>query len=135
MIPFAVTVPEAERDPDLAEKLKAEWSGILAWLIEGCLEWQTEGLRPPEAVRAATEAYLSAEELLTSWLDEACEREPARWEPSTALFSSWSNWATRPASIPATANALRRPSRPGALRRAARGAEATIPCAVLTDCA
>ena len=30
-----------------SEKLKAEWPGILAWMIEGCLEWQKEGLRPP----------------------------------------------------------------------------------------
>ena len=49
LIPFAVTIPPEERDADLAEKLKAEWPGILAWLVEGCLEWQTEGLRPPTA--------------------------------------------------------------------------------------
>ena len=30
LIPFTVTVPPTERDPDLAEKLKAEWPGILA---------------------------------------------------------------------------------------------------------
>jgi hypothetical protein len=66
LIPFAVTVPEAERDPDLAEKLKEEWPGVLAWLIKGCLEWQAEGLQPPQAVRAATEAYLSAEDSLSA---------------------------------------------------------------------
>jgi hypothetical protein len=27
LIPFTVTIPEAERDPLLAEKLKAEWPG------------------------------------------------------------------------------------------------------------
>ena len=36
MIPFAVTIPADERDVELVEKLKAEWPGILAWLIEGC---------------------------------------------------------------------------------------------------
>jgi putative DNA primase/helicase len=48
LVPFAVTIPSEERDSDLAEKLKDEWPGILAWLIEGCLEWQTEGLRRPK---------------------------------------------------------------------------------------
>ena len=48
LVPFAVTIPPEERDGDLAEKLKAEWPGILAWLIEGCLAWRTEGLRPPK---------------------------------------------------------------------------------------
>src|SRR5262249_10483492 len=40
LIPFTVTIPEAERDPQLSEKLKAEWPGILRWMIDGCLMWQ-----------------------------------------------------------------------------------------------
>ena len=43
LIPFAVTIPAEERDVELAEKLKAEWPGILAWMIKGCLEWQAKG--------------------------------------------------------------------------------------------
>jgi putative DNA primase/helicase len=35
LVPFAVTIPP-DRDRELAEKVKAEWSGILAWMIEGC---------------------------------------------------------------------------------------------------
>ena len=62
LVPFTVTVPPAERDPGLAEKLKEEWSGILAWAIEGCLEWQRIGLIPPSAVTKATENYLTEED-------------------------------------------------------------------------
>jgi putative DNA primase/helicase len=94
LIPFAVTIPSEERDPDLAEKLKAEWSGILAWLVEGCLEWQTEGLRPPKAVVEATATYLSAEDSLAAWMDEKCERKADAWASSSALFACWSAWAT-----------------------------------------
>src|SRR6266699_2327426 len=36
IIPFRVTVPPNQRDPDLPGKLKLEWSGILSWMIEGC---------------------------------------------------------------------------------------------------
>ena len=43
LIPFAVTIPAEERDGELTEKLKAEWPGILAWIVAGCLEWQSEG--------------------------------------------------------------------------------------------
>jgi putative DNA primase/helicase len=35
LIPFTVTIPEPDRDPPLAEKLKTEWPGILQWMIEG----------------------------------------------------------------------------------------------------
>src|SRR5271155_4119772 len=58
LIPFAVTIPPKERDGELTEKLKSEWPGILGWIIEGALEWKTEGLRPPAAVIDATAAYL-----------------------------------------------------------------------------
>ena len=34
LIPFAVTIPDEERDENLTDNLKAEWPGILAWMIE-----------------------------------------------------------------------------------------------------
>jgi putative DNA primase/helicase len=95
LIPFAVTIPPEERDQHLSEKLKAEWSGILAWMIEGCLDWQCEGLSPPTAVRDATDAYLADEDALGNWIDDACERDPQAWESSTSLFNSWKSWAER----------------------------------------
>jgi putative DNA primase/helicase len=58
-----VTIPKADRDQSLAEKLKAEWPGILTWMIDGCLLWQKEGgLHPPQAVIAATDEYLESED-------------------------------------------------------------------------
>jgi putative DNA primase/helicase len=70
LIPFTVTIPEDERDQELGEKLKAEGPGILAWMVEGCLAWQREGLKPPKTVTAATAAYLEAQDSMAAWLDE-----------------------------------------------------------------
>ena len=50
VIPLDITIPSGERDPKLSEKLRAEWPGILAWMIEGCIEWKREGLAVPTAV-------------------------------------------------------------------------------------
>ena len=99
LIPFGVTIPTEERDGELTERLKDEWPGILTWLIEGCLEWQTEGLQPPQAVREATAAYLEAEDAIAAWIDERCEREPNAWAPLATLFSSWSAWASTTGEI------------------------------------
>ena len=77
LIPFAVTIPPAERDLGLTAKLKAEWPGILAWMIEGCLAWQRDGLAPPPAVLNATAEYLEAEDAIQRWIDDACERNPS----------------------------------------------------------
>jgi putative DNA primase/helicase len=93
LIPFAVTIPPEKRDQQLGEKLKKEYPGILAWMIEGCLRWQAMGLQPPKAVVDATAAYLAAEDAITAWIDEKCERDPSAWESSSNLFASWKFWA------------------------------------------
>jgi putative DNA primase/helicase len=91
--PFAVTIPEAERDPDLADRLKTEWPGIFDWLIEGCMEWQEHGLAPPQAVLDATSKYLEAEDAGAAWIEECCEIKVGAWTSSGDLFASWKAWA------------------------------------------
>lgn len=93
LVPFAVTVPAEERDPNLRERLKAEWPGIMTWMIKGCLEWQQRGLCPPRAVVEATAAYLDAEDALAAWVDDCCVCDPGAWSTSSALFASWKVWA------------------------------------------
>ena len=74
MIPFTVTIPPAKRDQRLQDRLLAERDGILAWAVQGCLEWQRVGLRPPAAVKAATDEYFEAEDALGRWMAEGCVR-------------------------------------------------------------
>ncbi len=93
LIPFGYTIPEKERDKDFSEKLQAEWPGILAWAIDGCLKWQCQTLNAPAAVIQATTSYLEAEDALGQWLEECCDRDPGYWEGSSALFPSWRAWA------------------------------------------
>jgi putative DNA primase/helicase len=100
LIPFAVTIPPEERDGELTEKLKAEWPGILAWIVAGCLKWQSEGLAAPKAVTAATAEYLNSEDAIAAWIDERCERDVMAWSGVSALFSSWASWATKAGENP-----------------------------------
>ncbi len=51
LIPFTITVPPERRDKHLQQKLLAERDGILAWAVQGCLDWQRHGrLDPPRRV-------------------------------------------------------------------------------------
>jgi putative DNA primase/helicase len=61
LIPFTVTIPLVERDPDLSAKLAKESAGILHWMVKGCLAWQRHGLAPPAIVTAATAGYLETQ--------------------------------------------------------------------------
>ena len=89
LVPFTITIPLAERDPDLAEKLKEEWPGILAWAIEGCLEWQRIGLVPPSAVTEATENYLTEEDAVGRFISECCERHPQALAELKDLYAAY----------------------------------------------
>ncbi len=93
LIEFRVTIPEAERDASLPEKLKAEAGGILAWAIAGCLDWQAGGLQPPDSILAATATYLDREDVIAEWINECCR--PIGQVSLSAAHSSYREWAER----------------------------------------
>lgn len=83
-------------DKALPNKLHKEWSGILYWMVEGCLAWQAKGLLPPETVRAATSSYFENQDLFTQWIEEKCNAAPGdktKTSTSADLFVSWSTFA------------------------------------------
>lgn len=76
-------------DTGLRAALDAERSGILAWLVRGCLEWQARGLDAPEAVLAATAEYRKAEDRVAEFLAE----QPAGEVAAKELFKAWREWS------------------------------------------
>ena len=103
MIPFTVTIPEEERDNQLSEKLKAEYPGILAWMIDGALEWSEHRLCPPAAVTSATAEYMEDQDTFGQWLQECTEpADPGAFEKTTDLYSSYKAWAERDGERPMT---------------------------------
>lgn len=93
LIPFTVTIPEDKRDPELANKLREEWPGILNWMLHGCLDYLDLGLQPPEEVLSATSEYFVTQDTFSEWLDDECEVGTSYWEPSALLFSRWKEYA------------------------------------------
>jgi putative DNA primase/helicase len=70
LVPWEVTIPEAERDEGLAVKLNSEAEGILAWLVAGAIQFNSAGLKPPEAVRVATSEYRASEDVIGRFLTD-----------------------------------------------------------------
>jgi putative DNA primase/helicase len=95
LLPFTVCIPPEQRDPNLFDKLEEEWPAILAWALEGCLEWQAEGLSPPAPVIEATAEYFDDEDSFGRWLDDCCARDQMAHETTDDLYTSWSKWAQR----------------------------------------
>jgi putative DNA primase/helicase len=103
LLPFVLR--PAVPDRELEQKLRAEWPGILRWLIDGCLDWQANGLVRPPAVIAATQTYFDDQDLLSQWLEEECDAEPGnrfKTEAVAALFESWSSYATKAGERPSS---------------------------------
>jgi putative DNA primase/helicase len=93
LVPFEVTIPPAERDPQLGAKLEAELPGILNWAVHGYREWRKLGLAPPQRIRAAVEEYRSDMDLMGDWIASCCKQDTGAQAAAASLYQSYSWWA------------------------------------------
>jgi putative DNA primase/helicase len=73
-IPFTNPIPKARQDPDMPEKLRAPevLQAILAWAVEGCLRWRTDGMGTCTAVEASTAAYRAEMDRAAGFFSDSC---------------------------------------------------------------
>jgi putative DNA primase/helicase len=93
LVPWAVAIPPAERDRKLAEKLRGELSGILAWIVSGCIAWQREGLQAPAEVRKATAGYRSEMDVLGDFLADRCFHGERLQVGKDELYKAYQMWS------------------------------------------
>lgn len=94
LVPFMEQIGADEVDPLLPQKLKAERDGILAWMVEGCLDWLDGGLRPPQVISAATEDYRRDSDPMRLFLEAECEitGSPEDFETGRDLGDAFNAW-------------------------------------------
>lgn len=94
-IPFETKIADHQKDRKLSHKLNAEKSGILNWLLQGCLAWQRVGLEIPKQIRDATDGYRQEMDTLGRWIEERCELDESYSQLSTELYADYAEWAKK----------------------------------------
>jgi putative DNA primase/helicase len=89
----------------LMEKLENEASGILAWLVRGCMRWQRQGLLTPQCVKIATETYRQGEDSLGKFLEENCLQGEFS-VLSKEFYASYREWSSENGHKPMSSTAF-----------------------------
>jgi putative DNA primase/helicase len=94
LVEWGVTIPDDKRDNDLPEKLQAEASGVLNRLLDGLRDWLDHRLIEPDAVKASTERYRAASDVLGRWLADCTaagdpEKDRVQSYVAHELFVAW----------------------------------------------
>jgi putative DNA primase/helicase len=93
LVPFVVQIPKDDRKKDFDATLHKEIEGILAWAVQGCLDWQRDGKlgEPPEVV-AATEGYQKEMDIIGRFLEEKCQVELNEKLQAKELYDAYKAW-------------------------------------------
>ncbi len=97
-IPFEHSIPKEKQDKNVKKMLRDPEAGsaILAWVVDGCMKWQKDGLKVPEKVIQSTEAYRSEVDPLRAFFKDACVINPndiKSWESTIRLYNAYHLWA------------------------------------------
>ena len=101
-IPFERHFDESEQDKGLkAEFQKPEnQSAILNWLVEGYRLLSKEGMKLPEAVVAATNAYREDSDKVWQFVQERLDEAPAMEVRTSEVYESYRGWCSENGCYP-----------------------------------
>lgn len=103
LIPFTVSFEGCEN-----KTLKQELPGILSWLLEGCLEWQREGLGSSRSVRQANSEYQNECDQLQRFFEDCCVLVPRCTVKSREIYAAYQKWCQQIGEQPVTQTAFGR---------------------------
>jgi len=91
LVPFLVSFLGRE-DESLAEKLRTEAPGILAWVVRGAIDRYTFGLQIPAALRERTAEHRKETDFPAKFLEDRVEEEPGGQVSSSEMYSEYRAW-------------------------------------------
>ena len=93
IIPCGVTIPPEKQDLDLADKLKAELSGIFNWAMRGLDRLRRQGtFTEPPACKTALEAHREQSNPTRAFLLEHYEPATTGKVPKPHLYDRYTEW-------------------------------------------
>jgi putative DNA primase/helicase len=105
-IPFTISIPKAEQDRTLPDKLMMEAEGILAWAVAGAVRWYQEGLGKPEEIESANREWQEDEDLQGRFLLECIE--PGAGAEATRIYKLYQWWCLKNGERPESGTAFGR---------------------------
>ncbi len=112
VVPFGVTISDAERDKDLPRVLRAEASGVLNWLVAGYRAYLDKGLSgEPMAVAEAGAEYMRASDTFADFTEAMCNFYVGGSTSRRSIYEAYTKWCRArdivPRSNKAVASSLR----------------------------
>jgi len=107
-IPFNRTFSVEEQDKNLIEKLLQELPGILNWAIEGCLDWQKNGLQTPDIVEAQVAEYRISMDSISQFIQDECEVGKDHSCAASKFFQAYRDWCSGAGRKPQSQTAFKR---------------------------
>jgi putative DNA primase/helicase len=100
IVPFKAKFTDADADPDLPKKLRAEAGYVLAWLMDGHRKWLENGKRWPKCVAVVKESgdFFASQSTVEAWVEEntsPCDDEHlpiSHWSKATGLYQNYRLW-------------------------------------------
>lgn len=108
LIPFEYRVPAEKTDFKLEEKLLSEKEGILAWMVDGCQQWQKHRLVAPKRIEDASRVYQEESDMLGEFLEDCCEIGAGKSESQKSVFGTYQQWARSNGTHPVTQKSFTR---------------------------
>ncbi|MDF1734947.1 MAG: phage/plasmid primase, P4 family [Minwuia sp.] len=95
LVPWEVQIPVAERDAALPDRLWAERSGVLNWVLDGLRLWLEDGLQVPAEVADATADYRAEGDPVGKFVAAMVVVNPHLDIGAGKLFDAYQEWCKR----------------------------------------
>jgi len=77
---------------NIKEQLYAEAEGILAWLVDGAVEYYKNGIQEPKSVTEASEEYRKEFDTISYFIEECCTTGSDLEIKSSVLYQAYKDW-------------------------------------------